>query len=211
MERKSKCLRNNPLFLRNEFETVGKYGFALIKKQDIENIEDINLISISDTKSNENSINANRGVHFFVDDYRFEGIYNNPERSLQKLSQYSFLCTPDFSLYYEMSPWRQIESIGKNRWIGAFWQNKGLTVIPTISWSNSRSFDYCFDGVEKGSTVAVGMIGAKRNNKRGFILGYNEMLRRIKPENIICFGQPFEEMNGNLIVINYTESRKVVR
>ena len=104
MIRKSNCFRNDPLFLRNEFEAVGKYGFALVKKKDIENIEEISLISISDTKSNENSINANKGVHFFVDDYRFEGIYNNPERSLQKLSQYSFLCTPDFSLYPRIKP-----------------------------------------------------------------------------------------------------------
>lgn len=110
-----------------------------------------------------------------------------------------------------MNPWRQIESVAKNRWVGAYWQSKGLTVYPTISWSNSRSFDYCFDGVEKGSTVAIGMIGAKKDNKRNFMLGYNEMLRRIEPEHIICFGKPFEEMKGNLIVVDYVESRKVVR
>ena len=99
----------------------------------------------------------------------------------------------------------------RNRWCCANWKNNGLTVFPTISWSGSRSFDYCFDGVEKGSTVAIGMVGAKRDNKRNFLLGYNEMLKRIEPEHIICFGQPFEEMKGDLIVIDYAKSRKVVR
>lgn len=41
--------------------------------------------------------------------------------------------------------------------------------------------------------------------------GYNEMLRRIKPKAIICFGKPFEEMEGNIIAVDYLKSRKVVR
>lgn len=209
--KKSTKVRINPLFLRNEFEGEGKYEIPLVRKQNLDFSSDINIISYSDIKKNDNENNKRKGVHFFVDDYRFEGIYNHPERSLGKLMQYKFLCTPDFSLYYEMKPWRQIENIAKNRWLGAYWQSKGLIVYPTISWSGSRSFDYCFDGVEKGTTVAIGMIGSKRNNKRNFLLGFNEMLRRIEPENIICFGQPFDEMKGNLIVIDYAESRKVVR
>ena len=39
-----------------------------------------------------------------------------------------------------------------------------MKVIPTISWSGARSYEFCFDGVEKGSIVAVGMIGCKRAN-----------------------------------------------
>lgn len=204
-------VRKNPLFLRNEFKGEGKYEIPLVKKQTLDLSHDVMLISYSDIKKNDNENNRQKGVHFFVDDYRFEGIYDHPEKSLERLAQYKFLCTPDFSLYYEMQLWRQIESTGKNRWIGAYWQSKGFIVYPTISWSGSRSFDYCFDGVEKGSTVAIGMVGAKRDNKRNFLLGYNEMLKRIEPEHIICFGQPFEEMKGDLIVIDYAKSRKVVR
>jgi hypothetical protein len=209
--KRSFLVRNNPIFLRNEFDSDGKYGFPLIKKQSLDLSTELNMISFSDTKSNDKEINKSKGVHFFIDDYRFEGIYNHPERTLDKLSQYKFLCTPDFSLYYEMKPWRQIEGTGKNRWIGAYWQSKGYIVYPTVSWSYSSSYDYCFDGIEKGSVVVIGMIGAKRNNKRNFLLGYKEMLRRIEPEYIICFGKPFDEMEGNLIVIDYNDSRKVVR
>lgn len=73
----------------------------------------------------------------------------HPERSLKKYSQYAFLLSPDFSTYADMDLWRQLESVAKNRWVGAYWQSKGLTVIPTISWSTARSYDFCFDGVEK--------------------------------------------------------------
>ena len=40
---------------------------------------------------------------------------------------------------------------------------------------------------------------------------YNEMLRRLEPEKIICFGSPFDEMQGNIITVDYRDSRKVVR
>ena len=109
-----------------------------------------------------------------------------------------------------MNYWRQLESIAHSRWVGAFWQDQGQLVIPTISWSDKKSFEFCFDGIERYSTVAVGMIGCKRT-KEEFLLGYNEMLTRIEPSSVICFGDPFKEMEGNIIIVDYLESRKVVR
>lgn len=109
-----------------------------------------------------------------------------------------------------MPLWRQIESVAQNRWMGAYWQDKGMTVIPTISWSTPRSFEFCFDGIERNGIVAIGMIGCKRN-KIGFMRGFNEMLNKIEPESIICFGAPFKEMEGNIIPVDYCASRKVVR
>lgn len=206
---RSKLMRENSLFMRNNFEPSGKYGFPLIKKQEL-NIENPTLISFADTRANDNEINKKNGVHFFVDDYRFNGIYDNPERSLEKLSQYAFLLSPDFSTYADMDLWRQIESVGKNRWVGAYWQSKGIIVIPTVSWSTPRSYEFCFDGVEQNAIVAVGMIGCKRN-KKDFMRGYNAMLEKLNPSKIICLGTPFEEMKGNIISIDYRASKKVVR
>lgn len=109
-----------------------------------------------------------------------------------------------------MDLWRQLESVAKNRWVGAYWQGKGRTVIPSVSWSDARSFEFCFDDVEKGSVVAVGMVGCKRSHA-GFMRGYNEMLAHLQPEKIIVFGTPFPEMEGNIISVDYRSSRKVVR
>lgn len=144
----SKSMRENPLFMCNNFEKVGKWGIALVKNQEL-STDNIKLVACSDTRANDNELNKKKVVHFFVDDYRFSGIYNNPERSLKRYSQYDFLLTPDFSTYADMDLWRQLESVAKNRWIGAYWQSKGRTVIPTVSWSNTRSFEFCFDGVEQ--------------------------------------------------------------
>lgn len=204
----SKEFRNNPLFLRNEFEVEGRWGIPIIKKQQLD-LENIELISCSDA-SKKDTKNLHKGVHFFVDDFRFETIYNHPEKSLERFGRYRFLLTPDYSLYAEMNPWRQIESVGKARWVGAKWQAEGKTVVPTVSWGLARSFEFCFDGIQKNSIVAVGMIGCKRN-KIDFLKGYNQMLSKIEPEAVICFGTPFDEMNGNIIAVDYLSSRKVLR
>lgn len=202
-------MRENPFFMRNSFETVGKWNIPLVKEQKID-LTNIKLVACSDTRAYDNETNKKSGVHFFVDDYRFEGIYNNPARTFAKYSQYAFLLTPDFSLYADMPIWRQIENSAKNRWIGAYWQSKGLTVIPTISWSDARSFEFCFDGVEQNSTVAIGMIGCKHSHI-SFMRGYNKMLEHLTPKTIIVFGLPFPEMEGNILPIDYKSSRKVVR
>ena len=168
------------------------------------------VLAYSDTKKNDRPQNTACGVHFFVDDYRFTGIYNHPERSLEKLSQYAFLLTPDYSTYSDMKYWRQLESIAHSRWVGAYWQSRGLKVIPTMTWSDSGSYSFCNDGVEKGCIVAVGMIGCK-HEKEYFLRGYNTMLEIVEPVAVICLGDPFKEMDGNLIVVDYRASRKVVR
>ena len=120
------------------------------------------------------------------------------------------MLTPDFSTYADMDLWRQLESVAKNRWVGAYWQDNGLTVIPTISWSTPRSFDFCFDGVEQNSIVAVSTLGCKRS-KLHFMRGYDVMLDKLNPETIICFGDPLPEMEGNIVKVDYRASRKVVR
>ncbi len=202
-------MRESHLFMRNGFDVTGKWDIPIVKKQEFP-LDNVRLIAYSDTRQNDRPENTACGVHFFIDDYRFTGIYNNPERSIEKLSQYAFLLTPDYSTYSDMNYWRQLESVAHSHWVGAYWQSRGLKVVPTMTWSDSRSYSFCNDGVEKGSIVAVGMIGCKRS-KNEFLRGYNNMLEIIEPSAIIVFGSPFSEMDGNIIAVDYRSSRKVVR
>ncbi len=206
----SREMRESPLFLRNEFEVAGRWGIPVIKKEPL--IEgEIRMLSASITRSNDSEEKRRCGVYFTIDDYRFTAIYRNPSKSLNKYSQYAFLLSPDYSVYADMNPWRQIESIAHSRWCGAWWQSKGLKVYPMISWSTPESYSFCFDGVEPNSVVAVGMIGCKKGNKMNYMRGYNAMLDRLEPSAIICIGKPFPEMEGNLITVEHNESRRAVR
>lgn len=198
--------RADQLFMRNEFPSNGKYEFPLIRKQELHCDDKIRLISCSDTRSKDSHKKRACGVHFFANDNKFTSAYSFPIKTLRKYSQYAFLLSPDFSTYADMKLWRQIESVAHNRWCGAFWQKHGMIVIPTISWSTSRSFEFCFEGVESNATVAVGMIGCKQS-RRNFMKGYDAMLERLSPQTIICLGNPYKEMRGNLIVADYVTSR----
>lgn len=187
------------LLVRNEFlyygNCVGKYDMPLVKKQNID-VEKIKFLSYSSTK-NDDIENKDKTVHFFTYDWKFEKVYLNPNEELQKLSQYYSLLTPDFSVFTNMPRALQIESVFKNRWCGAFWQSKGLKVIPTVSWGDERSFDFCFDGIEEGSIVAV-CTYYRENCEEEFMLDYNEMMKRIKPSVVLCYDEPFKAMKGNV-------------
>ena len=41
------------------------------------------------------------------------------------------------------------------------------------------------------------------------MLGYNEMLSRIKPSKISCYGKPFDEMKGDIIEVDYAETNNL--
>lgn len=204
----STTMKHDEMFMRNRYNGSGRWNIPLVRNQNLA-LSDLSLISYSDTKPND-VLNRHRAVHFFIDDYRFESVYRTPEKNLTKLAQYRFLITPDFSVYADMPRWRQIESVAKNRWCGAFWQSKGLSVIPCVSWSDSQSFDFCFDGLPHNATLAVGLNGCK-HSRMAFMSGYNAMLKALTPRTIICLGMPFPEMDGDILSIPFADARKAVR
>ena len=87
-------------------------------------IENLSLIGFHNTKRNDGK-NTGKAVHFYMDDYKFECVWNQPERYLRKLSQYRFVLTPDFSLYTNMPLAMQIWNVFRGQWCGAFWQANG--------------------------------------------------------------------------------------
>ena len=89
-----------------------------------------------------------KAVHFFVDDYQFERVWNNPEKYLDKLKQYVCVATPDFSPYENMPHVLQLMSHYKKQWVGRWLQYHGVTVIPTIRPVLNR--DWWLDGIPEG-------------------------------------------------------------
>lgn len=97
----------------------------------------------------------------------------------------------------------QIYNHYRKHWLAAYWQYNGISVIPTICWSDQSSFEWCFDGEPVGGTVAVSSIGTQksRQTKKAFLDGYNTMLGRLNPETIIFYGKVPSECKGNIIEI----------
>ena len=199
----SKTLRQDPKFLRNLFSLAGKWGILIIKKNKVD-IAGIQLIGSDKIRKNDTSVDVTKTVHFFVEDNKLNRYYDHPEKYLDRLAPYHHVFTPDYSLYADMPLIIQMYNTFKNRWCGAYWQDYGLSVIPSVSWSTEESFEFCFDGIEQGSIVAISTVGNLNNTvKNSFLRGYFEMIKRINPEWIICFGKAFPEMGDRVVVVRY--------
>ncbi|NKQ35412.1 MAG: DUF4417 domain-containing protein [Chloroflexi bacterium] len=131
-------------------------------------------------------------VHFFLQDYRFETVWNRPLKALEALAPYQTVLTPDFSLYRDWPLMLQLWNVYRNRWCGRFWQEQGFTVIPTISWSTAVSYDFCFLGVPRRSVAAVATVGVDMKRPleyRLFMDGFTEMVRRLEPSVVLGYGR----------------------
>ena len=143
-----------------------------------------------------------KGVHFYIDDYQFERIWNEPFKYMDRLAQFDCVLSPDFSLYMDMPIAMQIWNIYRSRLVGQMMQDYGIKVIPTLSWSNTDSFQFCFDGIEAGGVVSVSTIGVKLDKDAGDIwrAGMDEAIKRLDPSLIICYGGKINYNFGNIEV-----------
>lgn len=130
------------------------------------------------------------GIHFFLDDYQFERIWNMPNEVIPRLEKFECVFTPDFSLYLDMPVAMKIWNVYRARLIGQRMQDYGLKVIPTLSWADERSYAYCFDGLPQRGSVAVSTVGVMRDPEaqRLWANGMREAIKRLKPKTVLCYG-----------------------
>ncbi len=152
----SEEFRNNPMFLRNQFAGEGVFEIPKLRKDKID-LERIDLIGYDKLSENQ----TDKIVHFFLDDYKFEVMWNDPEPRIERLKQYTAVLSPNYSIYSEMPLSLKVYNTFRSRWCGAYLQSKGIKVIPTLAWGDPNTFWFCFDGIEKGSTVAVSTLGVR--------------------------------------------------
>lgn len=165
------------------FPGVGKYGIPEIAPTtEYPAGEFIPMNYAMSCKNPEGKI-----LHSFVDDYQFTRFWNTPDRYIPMLSRFAAVCAPDFSTYTDMPLAMQIYNHYRKHWLAAYWQAHGLTVYPTISWSDEQSYDWCFDGEPVGGVVAVSSVGTQNNKEanRLFLKGYEEMMKRLAPLFVI--------------------------
>lgn len=143
-------------------------------------------------------------VHFFIDDYQFERIWDNPLGYLEKLKRYRAVCTPDFSTYNDFPRAQQVWNKFRNHWCGAFWQYHGVNVIQSVVWTdNPEDDDWVFDGNAPNALVAVSALGTQKSKRLRAIFdrGYRAMIERLHPSQIFFYGDvpPIAEPERGII------------
>ena len=129
-------------------------------------------------------------VMFYEHDVKFERLWNNPKRYLKKLKRFKGVISPDFSLYRNMPLVMQQWNTYRSRALAVWLQNNGIEVIPNIRFNDERTYDFCFDGIERFKTIAVGTHGCIKNkiDKEYFKKGLAELVKRLSPKTIIVYG-----------------------
>ena len=151
-----------------------------------------------------------KAVHFFLDDYQFQRLWNNPEKYIEKLKRYEVVLTPDFSPYGDMPMATQIFNHYRKHWVGALLQEYGVKVVPTIRASrDERSLEWYLDGEPKGGVVCISsMWTADEEAKKYFMKEFNTMVETLKPEKIYVYGNEVEGLKGNIEYIQpFTRKR----
>lgn len=150
----------------------------------------------------------NRWVVFYEDDYRFERLWNSPTRYLARLKKFQGVVLPDFSMYRNMPLVMQAWNAYRGRALASWLAENNIEVIPNVRFGDERTYTFCFDGVEKGKTIAVGTYGCikKKADRLCFIAGLAQAVKRLTPKTIVVYGaapdsifKPYKDMGIRVI------------
>ena len=197
--------RNYENLNRAIYDGMGRYGIPEILPEYYAGVD--NWISFNYAATCEEP--EIHGIHFFVDDYQFLRLWTSPDTYLNRLARFQAVCSPDFSTYTDFPPAVQIFNHYRKHWLAAYWQEHGIKVIPTISWSDESSFEWCFDGEPRGGVVAVSSVGTQLRaaSRTLFMQGYNEMLKRLEPREIVFYGDIPEGCAGRIIHVEAFQNK----
>lgn len=190
-ERQKRKMMYDNMHLMEGMEFTPKHQFPQMKAYN----GNTDLIFIPYNQRNKYDGN-NQAVHFFLNDYMFRtAVWCNLEHTTFSLRKFDVLLTPDLSLWKDIpTDYYNKQNIFHTRFIGAYWQICGYSVIATASWGGLDSFEYCFEGLPENSVIAVSGMGNRKNSSSFNLWCYG--LRRLEeakhPSLILIYGQHVE-------------------
>lgn len=173
--------------------------------------EDVELLGWNYVNSKKNE--CWKWIHFYMEDYLFNSVWNMPDKMMQKLEGFTGVIGPDFSTFRDTPYPVQMWNHYRRQWCSAYWQANGLTVIPNIRWSDEGSYEWCFDGIPKNAVVAVSMVGCTREKiaERLFLSGYEKMLEVLEPKKILLVASDKQRtmVDGPIQHVRYTYMKEM--
>ena len=129
-------------------------------------------------------------VHFFLPDICFERIWKAPERYINQLKKFAGCILPDFSLCYDFPYPLQLFNCYRNRVLGYILSSKDIPVLMNVSFADSRTYDFCCNGIESGGIIATGSLGTMKNpeNRETFTIGLKYVISKLKPSALLIYG-----------------------
>ncbi len=168
----------------------------------ISNTIPLKLLSYTDAKTIYNKeiktnpcFKENAFIHFYLDDYKFDGhingIWANPKSLLELSKNFSGIITPDFSTYADFPDPLKRYNTYRMRYFDYWFTSNHVSVIHNVRWGTPETWKYCFDGIPPKSIISIGTVASglkSRLNDLVFCDGLYEAIKRINPPVIIVYG-----------------------
>lgn len=129
---------------------------------------------------------------FYTDDARFEAVWKKAVASREWLLKYRWdaVLAPDFSMWRTLPLALQLYNLYRSRWCARYWQEAGLDVIPSLNWSDERTYEWAFAGIPEGLPVVACQARTLHGpiEQRFFLQGLREGVKRLQPEKVLIYG-----------------------
>lgn len=170
----------------DESRTEGKYGMPIIQPTDHVPKELFPFHWVGSNREKDTDV----GVHFYIDDYRFGRIWNNPTKYIDILKRFDCVLMPDFSMEMGMPYSLKMWNCYRSKLIAQYWQDNGLTVIPTIRFSSEETWEWCFDGIPENSVVCLSVQSVSKEKEAydWWKKAVQLFIDKKKPKMILLYG-----------------------
>lgn len=145
-------------------------------------------------------------IHFYLDDYQFERVWNSPAKYMEILKRFDMVLSPSYSVYMDIAEPIKIYNVFRSRLLSQMMQDNGIYVVPIVYWADEKSFEYCFDGLPENSVLSVLTIGTTNKEVwKHWKRGMDELIKRKNPKVILLYGNGIKVDYdfGNIKVIYY--------
>ena len=173
----------------------GKYQMPMMPRCTLDKIPEDSLDFESSLARSVRG-HKNLNVHFYIDDYKYERVWNQPEKYIDHFRCFNSVCAPDFSVSpkapFPVNLWNKY----RNHAIAWYFFLRGVNIVPAVGIYDRDSYDWCFDGYPTGSTIAVSTVGRIRNkeSRAEFAEGFKVMCDKLEPTRILLVGKMIDEI-----------------
>lgn len=132
--------------------------------------------------------------HFYIDDYRMERFWRNPEKYLPSLLRCAGGIGPDFSVLLDQPRAQQVANAYRNYvltyWLQCQAAKEGKQIIPNACFSDAESLEWIIEPLPEKSVIAVTTQGCMKNRicKQALVNGLHTLVREKKPTMLVVYG-----------------------
>ena len=101
---------------------------------------------------------SNIGVHHYIEDYQFTVHWTKPDKYLPLFRQCRAVVSVDYSNFQDMPKAQQLWNHYRRQWLAKYWQQRGVSIVSSLSWAQGQIFEWSFAGIPQGTACATSFV-----------------------------------------------------